>query len=210
MATILHARASPIGEVSFSRRTAEAFLEAYRAAHPADTVRTVDVFDPALPAFGATEAAAKYKILHGRPHSAQEAAAWKAVEAAANDFKRADKYVLSAAMWNFGIPHALKKYIDVIVQPGCTFSFSPAQGYKGLVTGKPVMLIVARGGSYGKGSGAEAMDFQRPYLEAVLRFIGFTQIETLVVEPTLAAGPEAAAKTLAQAIAAAREKAGTF
>ena len=52
-------------------------------------------------------------------------------------------------MWNFGIPYILKHYIDLIVQPGLTFSFSPSEGYKGLVTGKPVTVVYARGGAYG-------------------------------------------------------------
>jgi FMN-dependent NADH-azoreductase len=104
----------------------------------------------------------------------------------------------------------LKKYIDILVQPGLTFTYSPAEGYKGLVTGKPALLVLARGGAYGPGTGAESLDLQKPYLETILRFIGFTEIDTILVEPTLMGGREAAAEKLAAAIAAAREKARTF
>ena len=48
------------------------------------------------------------------------------------------------------------------------------------------------------------------YLEMILRFIGFTRIDTILVEPTLMGGPPAAAEKLAAAIAVAREKAKTF
>ena len=58
----------------------------------------------------------------------------------AEHFKSADKYVFSLPMWNFGIPYKLKHFIDVLVQPGLTFSFSPETGYKGLVTGKPAVV----------------------------------------------------------------------
>ena len=54
------------------------------------------------------------------------------------------------------------------------------------------------------------MDFQRPYLEAILRFMGFTAIETILVEPTLAGGPKAAEETLKKAIAAAEKMAEKF
>ena len=54
------------------------------------------------------------------------------------------------------------------------------------------------------------MDFQKPYLEAVLRFIGFTDIATVLVEPTLARGPEHAAQALEKAVALACEKARSF
>ncbi len=89
-------------------------------------------------------------------------------------------------MWNFGIPYKLKHYIDVLTQPGLTFSYSPSEGYKGLVTGKPAAVVYARGGSYPPGSGAEGMDFQKSYFETLLKFIGFTDIRPIVVEPTLA------------------------
>jgi FMN-dependent NADH-azoreductase len=89
-------------------------------------------------------------------------------------------------MWNFGIPYKLKHFIDVLVQPGLTFSFTPSEGYKGLVTGKPAVAIYARGGAYGPGSGAEGYDSQSAYLRQVLGFIGITGIQEVFVEPTLA------------------------
>jgi len=210
VATLLHIQASPMKERSFSLRTATAFVESYRQSHPGDTVRTVDVFDGTIGEFGVLQVAAKYKILHGKPATEEERAAWQSVERTIAGFKAADKYVLSSAMWNFGIPYMLKKYFDILVQPGLTFTYSPAEGYKGLVTGKPALLVLARGGAYGAGTGAESLDLQKPYLETILRFIGFTEIDTILVEPTLMGGREAAAEKLAAAIAAAREKARTF
>ena len=127
-----------------------------------------------------------------------------------DDFKKADKVVISSPMWNFGIPYRLKHYIDVIVQPGYTFSFSPETGYTGLVTGRPAILFLARGGEYAPGTEGEAFDFQHPYLKNVLQFIGFTEIESIFVEPSLQGGPEVAQQKLDEAIQAAREKAKAF
>jgi FMN-dependent NADH-azoreductase len=210
MATLLHIQASPTKDRSYSLRAATAFVKAYREAHPDDVVRTLDVFDGAGPEFGGAQAAAKYKVMHGKPHTKDEAEAWAAVVRTIEDFKAADKVVISSAMWNFGIPYMLKRYIDVITQPGLTFSFTPAEGYRGLVTGKPALLILARGGAYPPGTPGAAYDFQKPYLEAVLRFIGFTQIESILVEPTMAGGPDKAAQVLNQAVADARDKARYF
>ena len=88
-------------------------------------------------------------------------------------------------MWNFSIPYKLKHYIDVITQPGLTFGFDPEQGFFGLVTGKPVTAIYSRGGEYSSGD-AKGMDFQKPYLEMSLGFIGFREINSVLIEPTLA------------------------
>jgi len=112
-------------------------------------------------------------------------------------------------MWNFGIPYKLKHFIDVIVQPTYTFSFSPAEGYKGLVTGKPAAVVYARGGAYPPGTPGEGFDLQKRYLEQVLGFIGFTDVRPILVEGTLGK-PEAAEKSKAAAIALAKSLAASF
>ena len=86
----------------------------------------------------------------------------------ADHFKSADKYLVSLPMWNFSIPYKLKHYIDLLVHRRLTFSFTPEEGYKGLVTGRPLVAVCARGGD-GPGSGAEAWDQQGKYLETYLR-----------------------------------------
>ena len=121
------------------------------AGHPGDTVETLDLWHADLPEFDGPAIEAKYAILHGQKFSAAQEQAWNAVTKIADHFKSADKYVISLPMWNFGIPYKLKQFIDVIVQPGLAFSFSPETGYKGLITGKPVVVVYARGGAYGPG-----------------------------------------------------------
>jgi len=83
----------------------------------------------------------------------------------------------------------LKHFIDVIVQPGLTFSFSPTEGYRGLVTEKKAAAVYARGGAYGPGTGVEGYDLQSKYLSTILSFIGVTDLTNIFVEPTLAAAP---------------------
>jgi len=212
MPNILHIQASPRGGESFSARTAEALLTELAHARSDCTVETLDLFAADLPAFAAPAARAKYAVMGGQEPADEAQQAWKPVLEAVEHFRAADAYVLSTGMWNFSIPYRLKQYIDVIVQPGLTFSFSPESGYEGLVLGKPGAVIVARGGAYGEGSGMGSHDFQLPYLRTVLGFIGLTDLTEIVIEPTLAAGPDAAGRALQRAVekarAAAREIAG--
>ena len=121
---------------------------------------------PKSPSSTAPRSTGKYAIMHGQKFTPEEDAAWQQVVALAEHFKSADKIVISLPMWNFGIPYKLKHYIDVLVQPGLAFSFSPETGYKGLITGKPLVAIYARGGAYGPGSGAEGYDAQSSLPEA--------------------------------------------
>lgn len=208
MAKLLYIESSPRKSRSKSIKVAKAFIEKYKTLNPSDEVETLDLWATDLPAFDGDTIDAKYQVMHGQDHSSEQAAAWQAVVDVCEQFKSADKYVISVPMWNFGIPYKLKHYIDVIAQPGQTFSFSPETGYSGLVTGKPVVSIYARGGAYSSDE-AKGMDFQSSYLELLLKFIGFESIHSIMVEPTMAA-PEDVANAEKTAVAKAEELAGKF
>ena len=209
MSKLLYIQASPRIERSYSIAAANAFVSAYKQANPKDEVVTMNLFQKNLPSFDGLAVQAKYTILHGLKHTPEELAAWKRVEELIAEFKSADKYAIAVPMWNFGIPYRLKQYLDIIVQPGYTFSFSPKEGYKGLVTGKPVFVAYSRGGAYPTGSAEEAFDLQTKYFQLALGFIGFTDIRTLNVEPTLS-GPDVAKKIKEDSIAKAKEMAKAF
>ncbi len=210
MSKVLYIKASPMKERSNSIAAADAFVDAYKKSHPNDEVKTIDLFSMKLPDFDFIAASGKYKIMRGKPHSPEEKRAWDKIVATVAEFKDADKYVLAVPMWNFSIPYRLKQYIDVIVQPGQTFTVDSGGNYKGLVTGKPAFVVFARGGEYAKGTPAEQYDQQSKYVESILRFMGFTDIRALMVEPTLAGGPEVAEQKRNAAIEKAKQMAGEF
>jgi FMN-dependent NADH-azoreductase len=199
MARLLYIESSPRKDRSASINIAKAFIEEYRKAHPDDTVDTLDLWKAGLPAFDGDTINAKYALLHGEAHTDEQIKAWSPVAQIIEDFKSADKYLISLPMWNFGIPYKLKHYIDILLQPSYTFSFSPDEGYKGLVTGKPVLVVYARGGAYKTGSDTEGLDFQKSYMELILGFIGFTEIRTIVAEPMLMTTPDDKSKIIEEA-----------
>ena len=210
MAKVLYIQASPRTE-SFSTRLANAFAESYRKTRPDDRTEVLDLFAADIPLFTAPAAKAKYAVMGGQPPRDAAETAWQGVIKVINHFKGFDKYVLSCPMWNFGIPYRLKQYIDVIVQPGLTFSYSPEKGYSGLVAGRPLMLLLARGGTYPAGNNpAQTMDFQESYLRAIFGYMGFTEIRTVIIDGTLAKKPEQLEADTAKAIAAAGEAAVQF
>jgi FMN-dependent NADH-azoreductase len=192
MSKLLYIQASPRGQRSHSVAVTDAFIEAYEQKHPDDEIEILNVFDASIPNFDGLAVQAKYTILHGKSHSQAEQEVWKNVEQVIEQFTSSDKYVLAVPMWNFSIPYRLKHYIDLLVQPGYTFSYSQEAGYQGLVSGKPVLVVFSRGGEYPPGSEAEAVDLQTKYIELILGFIGFTNIHSVIVEPTLQGGPNVA------------------
>ena len=207
MAKVLHISASPRGDRSKSLQVARAFLAEYRNRAPDDKISELDVFTTELPDLDGPVLQSKYNLLHGQQSSETERRAWSRVEAVIADFKSADKYVVSVPMWNFGIPYRLKHYFDIVVQPGYTFSYDPSKGYTGLVTDIPAIAIYARGGEY---TASAHLDLQKPYVETILGFMGLTDVRSIVIEPTLAGGPELATERVNEAVNEAKELANSF
>jgi FMN-dependent NADH-azoreductase len=187
MSKLLYIEASPRKTRSASIEVSQVFLSEMQRNHPSVEVDKLDLWTTELPPFDGDTCDAKYAILHGQPHTPDQAKAWRRVETVIERFKSADGYLISLPMWNFGCPYVLKHFIDVIVQPGLTFSYSPAEGYKGLVTNKKAVIVYARGGAYGPGTGAEGYDLQSKTLGGILGFVGITDVTSIFVEPTLAA-----------------------
>jgi FMN-dependent NADH-azoreductase len=210
MSKLLYIQASPRIQRSHSIAVADAFVASYEQEHEDDEIVTLNLFEAPIPSFDGLAVQAKYTILHGKSHSEEELQAWKNVEHVISLFTSADKYVLATPMWNFSIPYRLKQYIDLLVQPGYTFSYSQDKGYEGLVVGKPLLAVCARGGEYPADSEAEVFDLQLRYIELIFGFMGFKDIRSVVVEPTLQDGPEVAKTRVREAIDRAKEMAADF
>src|SRR5207253_2256294 len=105
----------------------------------------------------------------------------------------ADVLVIAAPLYNFGIPSTLKAYFDHIARAGITFRYT-AQGPQGLLRGKRVCVLAARGGNY---SGTP-MDTQTSYLRNFLGFLGMDDV-TFIYAEGLALGEEAKGRAEAAA-----------
>lgn len=206
MAVVLHLEASPKGDGSASSAMARAFLDAYAARHPEDEIRTRSVWSDELPTFGRLHAEAKFAPLLGEAPTAAQERAWQEVDATLRDFDAADKLVLSCPMWNYGIPGALKNYIDLIVQPGLSFGFDFEKGvHVGLLRDRPTQLLLTRSST----PEGDAHDFQLPYLRHILDFIGIRDVHVIVAGATTRAAGERESYVAAQCELA-RAAAGKF
>lgn len=116
----------------------------------------------------------------------------------------ADVIVIGAPMYNFTISWPLKAWIDQVVRIGKTVAYS-ATGPKGLLEGKQVVVVTARGGSYVMDPAAPRFDLQETYLRRILGFIGLTDVEFIHAENQLR--PEQGAASLAAAMTRVEESA---
>ncbi|MCB2410525.1 FMN-dependent NADH-azoreductase [Hymenobacter lucidus] len=90
------------------------------------------------------------------------------------EVQAADVLVIGTPIYNFGIPAALKAWLDQIVRAGVTFAFAE-NGYEGLLTGKKAYLVVTSGAV----EAGSSLDHATPYLRLILGFIGITDVEII-------------------------------
>ncbi len=206
---VLYIEASPRGEYSYSSQVANAFLDTYRAENPDHEIEHMPLFDMDLPAFAAEGANQKMdniiKQFTGQPPLGAEGE-WGGVLAEIDRLKSADKVLLSSPMWNYSIPYRLKHWIDLVVQVGASVMVNENREYIGQITGRPLQMVLASGSLYEERFPLETdgmkTDFQRIYLDHIFRFLGFTDIRLIKVQPTGLPGPhldEAIAKCKAEA-----------
>ena len=132
-------------------------------------------------------------------HDGRQQAAVALSDTLIAELEAADTIVLAAPMYNFSIPSTLKAWIDHVARRGRTFSYTE-KGPQGLLKGKKVFVLTARGGVYSNGAPAAALDFQEPYLRTVLGFLGLTDV-TFVHFEGVGMGPEAANTNRSKALA---------
>ena len=195
MSQILLITSSPRLE-SYSTTVARALAEKLAARTPGSGIVVRDLTHHPLPHIDDSFAAARN--LPPEKLTPVQRAALALSDTLLTELFAADTIIIAAGMINFGIPSSLKAYIDYVLRPGVTFRYTE-KGPEGLVKGKKVYLVLARGGVYTQGP-MQRLNFQDPYLRASLGFIGLTDIETITVEG-VAFGAEAAEKAFAAALA---------
>lgn len=98
------------------------------------------------------------------------------------EVRSADALLITTPMFNFGVPSALKAWIDQLVRIRRTFSFDGAN-FGGLLHGRIAIVAVAYGaGGFAPGGAMATGDFVAPYLDYVLRFMGFDEVHVIGAE----------------------------
>lgn len=95
-------------------------------------------------------------------------------DALVEEVEAADTLVIGVPIYNFGVPAALKAWIDQIARAKRTFKYTE-NGPVGLLEGKTAWLVIASGGT---ASGSD-IDFATGYMRHVLGFVGITDVHVI-------------------------------
>ncbi|MRG91305.1 FMN-dependent NADH-azoreductase [Polyangium spumosum] len=212
MGIVLDLFALPRAERSRTRKLRNAFFSAYLEKNPDASRIEVDLVRDAekLPAWDEWDVQTKFEMLYGEGNLDEEMAArWNALSRWTDQLHQANLVVISTPMWNLSIPWQMKRWIDAVVQARLTFELSKGE-FKGLLGGRPVVLLVSRDGAYPPGSPTAAWDFQVPYLKTILGLMGLGPFHEVIAEPMGLAGPQVAKEALDAAVIKAAELAKTL
>ena len=188
---ILQINSSARADASVSSTLANEIVARLRAADTTATLTVRDVGHTPHPALD--EPALQALFTPADQRSPEQAARVALDDVLIAEVQAADVVVLGVPMYKFGVPGALKNWIDAIAKAGVTFRYTE-KGPEGLLAGKKVYVALTRGGVYRDGPA----DSQVPYLKTTFGFLGMTDVQFVYAEG-LNMGPDAAEKGLASA-----------
>jgi FMN-dependent NADH-azoreductase len=151
MKRILIVDVSRGGPESASRKVARKLEERLKTAYPSAEIMLRDLVDDNLPHLDGVTL---------KPISTKDAAEAQNLKESAtlsdkltDELLASDILVIATPTWNFGIPSSLKAWVDLVVRPGKTFSYTN-DGVLGLAKGKKAILVLASGGVFTEGRGS--------------------------------------------------------
>jgi FMN-dependent NADH-azoreductase len=180
MAHLLHIDASIQGERSISRALSARAAARWRDANPEGTVAYRDLAAEPLPHLG--PAGAQARFVPPAQHNAEQAASWAISAELVDEVAAADTILLGLPVYNYGAPSTVKSWVDHLIAPG--LATDPATG-EGLLGGRELIVLEARGGGYGEGTPREGWDHAQAWLPHGVALTGL-EPRFIVAELTLA------------------------
>ena len=167
---------------SVSRAMGDAFTASWLAHQPTESIRGLDLAQQPVAQIDSATIGGFFTPAEQRTTEMTHAIADSDV--LIQMLKTADALLITVPMYNFGIPAALKAWIDQIVRIHETFAFD-GSNFTGLLSGKTVYVAVSYGAAGYLDQGAFAgANFVEPYLRFILQFIGFTHVHVYSIEAT--------------------------
>lgn len=174
MATLLQIDTSPRGHRSISRAMTRQFVKVWTMRRPGDTVLVRDLARDPPPHVDEAWIAAAFTAEAERDASMREALRYS--DAVIAEVLAADVLVLGTPMYNYGMPSALKAWVDQVVRVGKTFSFDLSRGdwpLEPLLSGKEMVVLSARGEfGFAPGGVRAHMNHLDNHIATVARFMG--------------------------------------
>ena len=185
--TLLHIDASAqTEERSHTRKLTNSFVERWTRVRPQDRVIRRDVGRSPIPAIDQDWIAGAFTKPEDRTPAMIRRLALS--DELVDEVIASDVIVMGVPMYNYGVPAALKGWIDHVARIGRTFSFDLARGdvpIEPILSGKTLVVLSARGEFGFEPGGMRAhMNALDPALAACAHYFGVARedIHTIAIE----------------------------
>ncbi len=179
MPKILHITASIRAEESISNALGNSLIQKL-AGNAEATVTTRDLSQNDLPFVSAERFEASLTPAADRTPAQADLAA--IADTLIAELVAADTIVISAPIYNFGVPASLKAWADLVARAGTTFKYTQ-NGPVGLLEGKKAYLTIASGGTP---IGSD-MNFMSNWLTFFLGFLGIKDVQIIAADGIMGA-----------------------
>jgi FMN-dependent NADH-azoreductase len=164
---------------SITRKLSQDFVDKYLVSHSGYEVDFVDLVAEPLPHLGPDALGGLFAP--PEVHSPEMAEAAALSDRLCSQLEAAKVIVIGAPMINFTIPSQLKSWFNYVTVAGRTFEYSGPGQARGLLWGKKVFVVAARGGDYADPP-MNSFDFQEPLLRMLLMFLGLYDVSFIRAE----------------------------
>ncbi len=184
MPKLLRIDASARSSRSLSRALGNRFISEWLRRNPGDEVILRDIGKTPPPAISEAWIAAAFTPPERR--SLDQAKALAVSDDLIAELRRADLIVVTTPMYNYGMPSALKAWVDQVVRVNETFTFDLGRGdhpLEPVFTGKTMVMLTASG-EFGFSAGGirQDMDHLVPHLNTVSKYLGVTDSHHIGIE----------------------------
>ncbi|MDQ8201241.1 NAD(P)H-dependent oxidoreductase [Pelagicoccus enzymogenes] len=168
---------SPRGRRSLSRKMASRFEESWRNRIPDSKVLVKNVGSEPPPFVSEAWIAAVFTPPEERDEEQRKLLKYS--DQAINELRAADTIVLATPMHNYGVPAAVKAWVDQVVRVGETFSFDLERGdfpLEPILAGKRLVTLTTAGEFGFTGNGIRShLNHLHPHVEVFSRYLGVSQ-----------------------------------
>src|SRR3954470_7387576 len=180
MARLLHIDSSIRVEGSVTRALSARAAGVCVAAHPGGAVTCRDLGASPVPHLDTRGGLARN--IPPEQHTPEQAVSWQLSEQLVGELEHADTTLPGLPLYNFGPPSSIKAWVDHVVARGLSLDFERGEG---LLGGRELIVLAARGGGYAPGSPRDGWDHAQLWLPHGLALTGL-EPRFIVAELTLA------------------------
>jgi FMN-dependent NADH-azoreductase len=155
------------GDRSISRRLTARAASIWRAKNPGGTVTYRDLGAHPIPHLDSDGGLAR--MVPPAEHTPAQAASWALSQQLIAEILEADTVMLGLPLYNFGPPSTVKAWVDHLIGRGLSID---AETGAGLLGGREMLVLAARGGGYDPGTPREGWDHAEPWLPHGLSLTG--------------------------------------